>query len=159
MRVRNALQTNSSLKMPRHGQRLFMITLSFNADKGTKTANRGAREQEIRDIIDTHLAFPGSDKLKFGVTLKNNGDASISFTGPQEAISEARRLWREKVKPAADKVKRAANKLKRQATRATKRKSAKKTAVKKAKPKTVKKAAKRVVARAKAKVSAKKRKR
>ena len=154
MRLRNAPETNSSLKMPRHGERLFMITLSFNADKGTKNANRGAREQEIRDIIDTHLAFPGSDKLKFGVTLKNNGDASISFTGPQEAISEARRLWREKVKPAAAKVKRAANKLKRAATRAAKpvkRKATKKTAKKKA--------AKRVVARAKAKVSAKKRKR
>ena len=127
-----------------------MITLSFNADKGTKNANRGAREQEIRDIIDTHLAFPGSDKLKFGVTLKNNGDASISFTGPQEAISEARRLWREKVKPAAAKVKRAANKLKRAATRAAKpikRNATKKTAKKKA--------AKRVVARAKAKVPSK----
>jgi hypothetical protein len=135
-----------------------MITLSFNADKGTKNANRGAREQEIRDIIDTHLAFPGSDKLKFGVTLKNNGDASISFTGPQEAISEARRLWREKVKPAAAKVKRAANKLKRAATRAAKpvkRKSAKKAAPKKSKPKTVKKAAKRAVARVKAKVPSK----
>jgi hypothetical protein len=150
MRLRNAPETNSSLKMPRHGERLFMITLSFNADKGTKNANRGAREQEIRNIIDTHLAFPGSDKLKFGVTLKNNGDASISFTGPQEAISEARRLWREKVKPAAAKVKRAANKLKRAATRAAKpvkRKATKKTAKKKA--------AKRVVARAKAKVPSK----
>jgi hypothetical protein len=135
-----------------------MITLSFNADKGAKNANRGAREQEIRDIIDTHLAFPGSDKLKFGVSLKSNGDASISFTGPQDAISEARRLWREKVQPAAAKVKRAANKLKRTATRAAKpvkRKSAKKAAAKKSKPKTVKKAAKRVVTRAKTKVSRK----
>jgi len=139
-----------------------MITLSFNSDKGAKNANRGTREQEIRDIIDTHLTFPGSDKLKFGVTLKNNGDAAISFTGPQEAISEARRLWREKVQPAAAKVKRQVNKLRRSATRAVK---PKKTAKKKAAPtkaKSVKKAAKRVVAKAKAKVvrkPAKKRKR
>jgi hypothetical protein len=147
--------------MRRHEERLFMITLSFNADKGAKNANRGTREQEIRDIIDTHLAFPGSDKLKFGVNLKNNGDASTSFTGPQEAISEARRLWREKIKPAAAKMKRAANKLKRSATRAAKpvkpvkRKATKKTANKKTAPKTVKKAAKRVVARAKANISRK----
>ena len=135
-----------------------MITLSFNSDKGARNANRGTREQEIRDIIDTHLTFPGSDKLKFGVTLKNNGDASISFTGPQEAISEARRLWREKVQPVAAKVKRAANKLKRQATRAAK---PKKTTKKKAAPKKAK-SVKRVVAKAKAKVArkpAKKRKR
>ena len=146
MRVRNGPKTNSNLKMPAHGERLFMITLSFNSDKGAKNANRGTREQEIRDIVDTHLSFPGSDKLKLGVTLKNNGDASVSFTGPQEAIAEVRRLWREKVKPAAAKVKSAANKLKRAATRAAKpvkRKAAKK------------KVAKRVVVRAKAKVSRK----
>ncbi len=136
-----------------------MITLSFNSDKRGKSAKHGAREQEIRDIVDTHLAFPGSDKLKLGVTLKSNGDASVSFTGPQEAIAEAKRLWRERVKPAADKVKRAATKLRKSATRAVKpdkRKSAKrKTVAKKAAPKTVKKAAKRVVARVKAKVSRK----
>ena len=133
-----------------------MITLSFNSDKGAKNANRGTREQEIRDIVDTHLSFPGSDKLKLGVTLKNNGDASVSFTGPQEAIAEVRRLWREKVQPAAAKVKRVANKLRRAATRAAKpvkRKAVKKKAA--PKPKTVKKAAKRVVTRAKAKVSRK----
>ena len=136
-----------------------MITLSLNFE-GAKNANRGTREQQIRDIVDTHLAFPGSEKLKMGVTIKNNGAAAVSFTGPQEAIAEARRLWRENVKPAAAKVKRAATKLRRAATRATKpvkRKSAKKAATKKATPKptTAKKTAKRVVARAKAKVSRK----
>jgi hypothetical protein len=127
-----------------------MITLSFNFDKGAKNANRGTHEQQIRDIIDTHLAFPGSEKLKLGVNIKSNGATSVSFTGPQEAIAEARRLWREKVEPAAAKVKRAATKLKRAATRATKpvkRKSVKKTASTKT--------ANRVVARAKAKTSRK----
>jgi hypothetical protein len=135
-----------------------MITLSLNFDKGAKNANRGAHEQLIRDIVDTHLAFPGSEKLKMGVNIKNNGDASVSFTGPKDAIAEARRLWRENAKPAAAKVKRAALKLRQSAARATKsvkRKSAKFVAARKAapKPKTVKKAAKRVVARAKSKVS------
>jgi len=132
-----------------------MITLSLNFDKGTKNANRGAHEQQIRDIVDTHLAFPGSEKLKLGVTIKDNGAASVSFTGPKEAIAEAKRLWRENVKPAAAKVKRAAAKFRRAATRAAKpvkRKSVKKAAPK---PTTAKKAAKRVVARAKAKVSRK----
>jgi hypothetical protein len=153
MRVRNALETNSSLKLPTHGERLFMITLSFNSDKGAKNAHRGTREQEIRDIVDTHLSFPGSDKLKLGVTLKNNGDASVSFTGPQEALAEVRRLWHEKVQPVAAKVKRAANKLRRAATRAAK--PVKRKSAKKSKPNTVKKTAKQVVARAKAKVTRK----
>ena len=132
-----------------------MITLSFNFDKGAKNANRGTHEQQIRDIVDTHLAFPGSEKLKMGVNIKNNGDTSVSFTGPQEAIAEARRLWREKVKPAAAKVKRAANKLRRAATRATK--PARHKPLKKAAPKraVARKAAKRIVARAKTKVSRK----
>jgi hypothetical protein len=134
-----------------------MITLSLNFDKGTRNASRGAHEQQIRDIVDTHLAFPGSEKLKMGVNIKNNGAASVSFTGPKEAIAEARRLWRENVKPAAAKVKRAAMKLRRAATRATtpvKRKSVKKAATKSATPKptTVKKAAKHTVAGAKSKV-------
>ena len=137
-----------------------MITLSLNFDKDTKHANRGTHEQQIRDIVDTHLTFPGSEKLKMGVNIKNNGAASVSFTGPKEAIAEAKRLWRENVKPAAAKVKRAAMKVRRAARRATKpvkRKSVKKAATKKATPKptTVKKATKRVVARAKAKVSRK----
>jgi hypothetical protein len=135
-----------------------MITLSFNSDKGAKNANRGAREQEIRDIVDTHLAFPGSEKLKLGVTIKSNGDASLSFTGPQEAIAEAKRLWRENVKPTAAKMKRAAMKVRRAATRATKpvkRKSVKKAATKKATSTTANKATKRVLARAKAKLSRK----
>ena len=136
-----------------------MITLSLNVE-GAKKANRGAHEQQIRDIIDTHLAFPGSEKLKLGVTIKDNGAASVSFTGPKEAIAEARRLWRENVKPAAAKMKRTAAKLRRAATRATKpvkRKAVKKAATKKAtrKPTTAKKVAKRVVARAKANVSRK----
>lgn len=160
VRVRNGATINSDLKMSRVGEFLLMITLSFNSDKGAKNANRGTREQEIRDIVDTHLAFPGSEKLKLGVTIKSNGDASVSFTGPQEAIAEARRLWRENVKPAAEKVRRAATKLRRAATRATrpvKRKSAKKAPARKAvaKPRTRKKAAKRGVVRAKAKVSRK----
>jgi hypothetical protein len=137
-----------------------MITLSFNSDKGAKNANRGTQEQEIRDIVDSHLTFPGSEKLKLGVTIKSNGDTSVSFTGPQEAIAEARRLWRENVKPAAAKVKRAAMKVRRAATRTTKavkRKSERKASTRKVTPKptTAKKAAKRVIARAKAKVSRK----
>src|SRR5471032_1807324 len=96
-----------------------MITLSLNFDKDARNAKRGTREQQIRDIIDTHLAFPGSEKLKLGVTIKSNGDASVSFTGPQEAIAEARRLWRENVKPAGAKMKRAAMKVRRAATRTT----------------------------------------
>ena len=132
-----------------------MITLSLNFE-GARNANRGTQEQQIRDIIDTHLAFPGSEKLKLGVNIKNNGAASVSFTGPKEAIAEARRLWRENVKPAAAKVRRAAMKVRR-ATKPVKRKSVKKAATKKATPKatTAKKAAKRVGARAKAKVSRK----
>jgi hypothetical protein len=137
-----------------------MITLSLNFDKGTKNANRGTQEQQIRDIVDTRLTFPGSEKLKMGVNIKNNGAASVSFTGPKEALAEAKRLWRENVKPAAAKVKRAAMKARRAATRATKpvkRKLAKKAATKKAKPKltTVKKAAKYASARAKSKLSRK----
>ncbi|HEY0255980.1 MAG TPA: hypothetical protein VGC39_00955 [Candidatus Methylacidiphilales bacterium] len=137
-----------------------MITLSLNFDKGAKTANRGTQEQQIRDIVDTHLAFPGSEKLKMGVTIKNNGAASVSFTGPDDVIAEARRLWRENVQPAAEKLKRAAAKVRRATTRATKpvkRKPVKKAATKKATPKptTAKKAVKRVITRAKAKVSRK----
>src|SRR5450631_4029560 len=97
-----------------------MITLSFSSDKGAKNANRGTHEQQIRDIVDTHLAFPGSEKLKMGVNIKNNGAASVSFTGPKEALAEAKRLWREHVKPAVAKVKRTTAKVKRAATRATK---------------------------------------
>ena len=131
-----------------------MITLSLNFE-GAKNANRGTHEQQIRDIVDTHLAFPGSEKLKMGVNIKNNGTASVSFTGPREAIAEAKRLWRENVKPAAANVKRTATKMRRAVTRATKpikRKSVNKAAPK---PTTAKKAAKRVGVRAKARVSRK----
>ena len=160
MRVRNGPDKNYNLKMLRIGGFLLMITLSFSSDKGAKKANHGTREKEIRDIVDTHLAFPGSEKLKLGVTIRNNGDASVSFTGPQEAIAEARRLWRENVKPAVEKVKRAAMKMRRAATRATnavKRNSVKKAVTEKAAPKptTAKKVSKRVVALAKAKLSRK----
>jgi hypothetical protein len=65
-----------------------MITLNI---EGARNKNRGAHEQQIRDIVDTHLAFPGSEKLKMGVNIKDNGAFSVSFTGPQEAIAEARR--------------------------------------------------------------------
>lgn len=136
-----------------------MITLSFDFGKGAKHANRGTHEQEIRDIVDTHLAFPGSEKLRMGVNVKSNGATSVSFTGPQEAIAEARRLWRENVQPAVAKVKRAATKLRRSAARAaqpakrkpTKKIVAKKTAAKKATPKPAKKVAKRAAVRVKAK--------
>ena len=142
MRVRNGPGINYHLKMLRIGEFLLMITLSLNFDKGAKKANRGTHEQQIRDVVDTHLTFPGSEKLKMGVNIKNNGATSVSFTGPKEAIAEAKRLWRENVKPAAAKVKRTAAKLRRAATRATKRKS-------------VKKSAKRAVAHANSKVSRK----
>src|ERR1700761_9083165 len=117
-----------------HGEFYFMITLSFNFAKDTKKANRGAHEQQIRDIVDTHLTFPGSDKLKMGVNIKDNGIASVSFTGPKDTLAEGRRLGREHVKPAAEKVKRVAAKVKRTATRAAnpvKRKSVKKSVTKK----------------------------
>ena len=132
-----------------------MITLSFSSDKGAKNPRRGSHEQQIRDIVDTHLAFPGSEKLKMGVNIKSNGAASVSFTGPQEALAEAKRLWQEHVEPAVAKVKRATAKVKRAATRAAKplkRKPAQKAA---RKPTTAKKSTKRGVARAKAKVSRK----
>jgi hypothetical protein len=147
MRVRKRAGENYHLKTPRIGEFLYMITLSLNFDKG---ANNGSREQEIRDIVDTHLAFPGSEKLKMGVNIKNNGAASVSFTGPKEAIAEARRLWRENVKPAAARMKRTAAKMRRAATRANKQ-------VKKAATKltSAKKVAKHVVARAKSKASRK----
>jgi len=125
-----------------------MITLSLNFDNGAKNANRGTHEQQIRDMVDTHLAFPGSEKLKMGVTIKDNGAASVSFTGPQEAIAEARRLWRENVEPAAAKLKRTAAKVKQAATRATK--PVKRKLVKKATPKVT--PAKKAGARAKSKV-------
>jgi hypothetical protein len=105
----------------------FMITLSLNFDKAANSANRGAHEKQIRDIVDTHLAFPGSDKLKMGVTIRNNGAASVSFTGPKEAIAEAKRLWRENVKPAAKKVKRAAVRAAKPAKKPSKSAASKRT--------------------------------
>ena len=122
-----------------------MITLSFNSDKGARNANRGTREQEIRDIVDTHLAFPRSEKLKLGVNIKDNGAFSVSFTGPQEAIAEAKRLWQENVKPAAEESEARCGEAEAVGSargRTVKRKTVKKTKTKKAAPKTAKKAAK-----------------
>ncbi len=98
-----------------------MITLSLNFDKATTKTNRSSHEKQVRDIIDTHLAFPGSDKLKWGVTIKDNGAASVSFTGPRDAIDEAKRLWKENVQPAANKARRAATDVKRAVTSKVKR--------------------------------------
>ncbi len=119
-----------------------MITLSLNFDNLLGGAARNPHEKTIREINDTHLAFPGSDKLKFDVNIKDNGSSSVSFTGPKDAIAEAKRLWKENVQPTADKVKKAiarANKqakdaakiVKANATKAVK-KTTRKTAVKKA---------------------------
>jgi hypothetical protein len=71
-----------------------MITLSLNFG--------GAHAKKVRDLIDTHLGFPGSDKLKMGLTIKDSGTASVTFAGPNEVVSEAKRLWTEKGKPAVE---------------------------------------------------------
>jgi hypothetical protein len=130
-----------------------MINLNFDGKK----ANRG-HEKQIRDIVDTHLVFPGSDKLKLGVNIKENGAFSLSFTGPQDAIAEAERLWKENVTPAAKKLQKAAAKIKRStAAKTAAVKKTNKTAVKKVAAKATpgKKTAKKTVVRTKAKVAAK----
>jgi hypothetical protein len=81
-----------------------MITLSLNFAGITGNA-RAAHEKKVRNLVDTHFGFPGSDKLKMDVTLKDNGYSSVSFAGPSDVISEAKRIWQENVKPAADKIK------------------------------------------------------
>jgi hypothetical protein len=130
-----------------------MITLSLNFDKLVNGTNRTTHEKQIRDVVDTHLGFPGSDKLKMGVTIKENGATSVSFTGPKDAIAEAKRLWRENVTPAAKKVNKAVTRVTTTAKKAVKKAKAKVTAAKsattkratkvKAKAKTTKPAAKK----------------
>jgi len=85
-----------------------MITLSLNLDGITGKTERSSHEKRVREIVGTHLAFPGSDKLKMGVTIKDNGSSSVTFAGPREIVSEAKRLWEENVVPATDRVKSAA---------------------------------------------------
>ncbi len=81
-----------------------MITLSLNFDGLTDKTGRSSHEKKVREIVGTHLTFPGSDKLKMGVTIKDNGFASVTFAGPRDIVSEAKRLWQENVKPATDRV-------------------------------------------------------
>ena len=82
----------------------------MNFDGKTGKTERASREKKVREIVGTHFAFPGSDKLKMGVTIKDNGSSSVTFSGPKEVIAEAKRLWQENVKPAADRFKSAAAK-------------------------------------------------
>ena len=78
-----------------------MITLSLNFDGKSGNA---AQVKKVRELIGTHLGFPGSDKLKLDVTIKDNGSSSVSFAGPKDVIAEAKRLWHENVAPAAKKL-------------------------------------------------------
>jgi hypothetical protein len=111
-----------------------MITLSLNFDNLLGGTARNSHEKKIRELIDTHLTFPGSDKLQFGVNIKDNGSSSVSFTGPKDAIAEAKRLWKENVQPTADKLKKAVDRANKQTAKAVKSSNAKlATAVKKAK--------------------------
>jgi len=82
-----------------------MITLSLNFAKIFGPSERTTHEKKVRELVDTHLGFPGSDKLKLGVTIKENGASSVTFAGPSEVVSEAKRLWQENVKPVADRAK------------------------------------------------------
>ena len=87
-----------------------MITLSLNFDEITGKTERTSHEKKIREIVGAHFAFPGSDKLKMGVTIKDNGSSSVTFAGPKDIVTEAKRLWQENVKPTADQVKSVASK-------------------------------------------------
>lgn len=143
-----------------------MITLSLNFDNLLGGSSSKSHEKKVRELVDTHLTFPGSDKLKLGFNFKDNGATAVSFTGPEDALAEAKRLWAENVKPAADKVKKAvaeANKkaqaaaknAKTTATKTTKKAATKAPVkVKATKAKSVKKAPARSVT-AKAKVAKK----
>ena len=71
-----------------------MITLSLNFDGNSNKTSRVAHER-VREIVDSHIGFPGSDKLKWGLTIKDNGASSVTFAGPREVVSEAKRLWKE----------------------------------------------------------------
>src|SRR5476651_2024513 len=85
-----------------------MITLSLNFDGITGKTERASHEKKVREIVGAHFAFPGSDKLKMGVTIKDNGSSSVTFAGPKDIVTEAKRLWQENVKPTADRVQSAA---------------------------------------------------
>ena len=87
-----------------------MITLSLNFDGITGKTERTSHEKKIREIVGAHFAFPGSDKLKMGVTIKDNGSSSVTFAGPKDIVTEAKRLWQENVKPTADRAKSVASK-------------------------------------------------
>jgi len=146
-----------------------MITLSLNFAGITGNA-RTTHEKKVRKLVDTHFGFPGSDKLKMDVTLEDNGSSSVSFAGPRDVIAEAKRVWQESIKPAADKLKanvvRTANKVKAASVRTANKVKAKsvstaKKTVQKAKKSVApkKKAApKKKVVRAKVKVTATKKK-
>ena len=81
-----------------------MITLSLNFDGITGGAERASHEKKVKEIVGTHFAFPGSDKLKMGVTIQDNGSSSVTFAGPKDVVTEAKRLWQENVPPAAKRV-------------------------------------------------------
>jgi len=83
-----------------------MITLSLNFNGLIGKTDRASHVKKVREIVDSHLSFPGSDKLKMGLNIKDNGATSVTFAGPQEIVSEAKRLWQEKVQPAANRLKR-----------------------------------------------------
>src|ERR1017187_4819179 len=87
-----------------------MITLSLNFDGMTAKTERASHEKKVREIVGAHFAFPGSDKLKMGVTIKDNGSSSVTFAGPKDIVTEAKRLWQENVKPTADRAKSVAGK-------------------------------------------------
>ena len=128
-----------------------MITLSLNFDGITGKA-RTSHEKKVRKLVDTHLGFPGSDKLKMGLTVKDNGYSAVTFAGPRDVISEAKRLWNENVQPTANKLQ---TKFKAAAKKATA--EVKKSVAKVRKPRKVA-VAKRKTVRVKAKVSVSKKK-
>src|ERR1700761_1013120 len=86
-----------------------MITLSLNFNGNATNATRAAQDR-VREVIDTHLAFPGSDKLKWGLTIKDNGASSVTFAGPHDIVSEAKRLWKENVGSSTEEVKKTVRK-------------------------------------------------
>ena len=87
-----------------------MITLSLNFDGITGKTERASHEKKVREIVGAHFAFPGSDKLKMCVSIKDNGSSSVTFAGPKDIVTEAKRLWQENVKPTADRAKSVAGK-------------------------------------------------
>jgi len=110
-----------------------MITLSLNFDNLLGGTSSKSHEKKVRELVDTHLTFPGSDKLKLDFNFKDNGASSVSFTGPKDALAEAKRLWAQNVQPAADKVKKAVAEASKKAQDAAKKANAKAAkAVKKA---------------------------